>query len=109
MTATTSPRRCAAASPHYRRAQLVVLTDKGPRAFADAKSLEAPWINRISEGVSLKDLDAMRPSSARSARASKPRKKIVGDPIDATGIKAEASPRPTALSASYSVLGHGEK
>lgn len=49
-----------APNPHHRRAQLVVLTEKGRRAFADAMSLEAPWISRISEGVALKDLDAMR-------------------------------------------------
>lgn len=47
-------------NPHHRRAQLVILTRKGRRAFEDAMGLEAPWINRISDGVALKDLDAMR-------------------------------------------------
>ncbi len=39
---------------------LIVLTDKGRRAFESAMSLEAPWISRISAGVAMKDLDAMR-------------------------------------------------
>lgn len=47
-------------NPHHRRAQLVVLTDKGRRAFEGAMRLEAPWISRISKDVVLKDLDAMR-------------------------------------------------
>ncbi len=49
-----------APNPHHRRAQLVVLTDKGRRAFESAMNLEAPWISRISDGVAMKDLDAMR-------------------------------------------------
>lgn len=49
-----------APNPHHRRAQLVVLTEKGRRAFSDAMNLEAPWISRISGGVTLKDVDAMR-------------------------------------------------
>src|SRR5271170_3676384 len=30
-------------NPHHRRAQLVVLTDKGKRAFEAAMDLQAPW------------------------------------------------------------------
>lgn len=47
-------------NPHHRRAQLVVLTNKGRRAFEDAMCLEAPWISEITYGLNLKDLDAMR-------------------------------------------------
>jgi DNA-binding MarR family transcriptional regulator len=44
------------ANPHHRRAQLVVLTEKGKRTFDDAMRLQAPWINRVSEGLMLKDI-----------------------------------------------------
>ncbi|MBV8187501.1 MAG: winged helix-turn-helix transcriptional regulator [Alphaproteobacteria bacterium] len=47
-----------AANPHHRRAQLVVLTDKGKRTFDAAMRLQAPWINRLSEGLSAKDIAA---------------------------------------------------
>ena len=49
-----------APNPHHRRAQLVVLTEKGRRAFDDAMALQAPWISRIADSLHLKDLDAMR-------------------------------------------------
>jgi DNA-binding MarR family transcriptional regulator len=48
-----------AANPHHRRAQLVVLTDKGRRAFAAAMRLQAPWINRLSDGLPVKDLETV--------------------------------------------------
>ena len=47
------------ANPHHRRAQLVVLTDKGRRAFAAAMELQAPWINDLSDGLSVKDLQTV--------------------------------------------------
>ena len=43
-------------NPHHRRAQLVVLTEKGKRTFEAAMELQAPWINDLSDGVSVKDL-----------------------------------------------------
>lgn len=43
-------------NPHHRRAQLVVLTDKGQRAFDEAMELQAPWINKLSDGLSVKDI-----------------------------------------------------
>jgi DNA-binding MarR family transcriptional regulator len=46
-------------NPHHRRAQLVVLTDKGRRVFDDAMALQAPWVDSLSEGLSIKDLQAM--------------------------------------------------
>ena len=46
-------------NPHHRRAQLVVLTDKGKQAFDAAMRLQAPWINGLAEGLSAKDLQAM--------------------------------------------------
>ena len=43
-------------NPHHRRAQLVVLTDKGRRTFDAAMRLQAPWINRLSDGLSVKEV-----------------------------------------------------
>src|SRR5712691_3030306 len=43
-------------NPHHRRAQLVVLTDKGRRAFDAAMRLQAPWINNLSDGLLVKDI-----------------------------------------------------
>ncbi|MBB4256953.1 MULTISPECIES: MarR family winged helix-turn-helix transcriptional regulator [unclassified Bradyrhizobium] len=47
------------ANPHHRRAQLVVLTDKGRRAFEAAMALQAPWVNGLSEGLLVKDLQTV--------------------------------------------------
>jgi DNA-binding MarR family transcriptional regulator len=47
------------ANPHHRRAQLVVLTDKGKRTFDAAMELQAPWVNGLSEGLSVKDLQTV--------------------------------------------------
>ena len=43
-------------NPHHRRAQLVVLSDKGRRTFDEAMELQAPWINELSDGLSIKDI-----------------------------------------------------
>ena len=43
-------------NPHHRRAQLVVLTDKGKQAFDAAMRLQAPWINGLLEGLLVKDI-----------------------------------------------------
>ncbi|MXN77928.1 MarR family transcriptional regulator [Burkholderia sp. 4701] len=45
-------------NPHHRRAQLVVLTDDGRRAFDAAMNLQAAWVNRLADGVSVADLEA---------------------------------------------------
>ena len=47
------------ANPHHRRAQLVVLTDKGKRAFEAAMNLQVPWVNNLSDGLSVKDLETV--------------------------------------------------
>ena len=47
------------ANPHHRRGQLVVLTDKGKRAFEAAMTLQAPWVNRLSDGLSAKDIETV--------------------------------------------------
>lgn len=46
-------------NPHHRRAQLVVLTDKGKRTFEAAMVFQAPWVNGLSEGFSVKDLQTV--------------------------------------------------
>jgi DNA-binding MarR family transcriptional regulator len=44
-------------NPHHRRAQLVVLTEKGREAFDAAMELQRPWVNRLSEGLTVKELE----------------------------------------------------
>jgi len=44
-------------NPHHRRAQLVVLTNKGRQTFEAAMRLQAPWINRLSDGLLVKDVE----------------------------------------------------
>jgi len=44
-------------NPHHRRAQLVVLTDKGRQAFDAAGRLQVPWVNGLSDGLSLKEIE----------------------------------------------------
>jgi DNA-binding MarR family transcriptional regulator len=45
-----------AANPHHRRAQLVVLTDRGRETFEAAFRLQVPWVNRLSDGLSVADI-----------------------------------------------------
>ncbi len=47
------------ANPHHRRAQLVVLTDKGRRGYEAAMTLQVPWVNRLSDGLSVKDIETV--------------------------------------------------
>ncbi|MBR0845547.1 winged helix-turn-helix transcriptional regulator [Bradyrhizobium liaoningense] len=47
-------------NPHHRRAQLVVLTGKGKQTFEAAMRLQAPWINELSEGLRVKDIETAR-------------------------------------------------
>ena len=46
------------ANPHHRRAQLVVLTDKGQQTFDAAMRLQVPWVNSLSGGFLVRDIDA---------------------------------------------------
>src|ERR1700760_767603 len=47
-------------NPPHRRASLVVLTDKGRQAYDEAGRLQAPWANRLSEDLAIKDIDTTR-------------------------------------------------
>lgn len=44
-------------NPHHRRAQLVVLTEKGHSTYAAAMLLQAPWVNRVTEGLTVDDFE----------------------------------------------------
>ena len=46
-------------NPHHRRAQLVTLTEKGRRTFEAAMELQAPWVNGLSEGLSVKEIETV--------------------------------------------------
>jgi DNA-binding MarR family transcriptional regulator len=45
-----------ATNPHHKRAQLVVLTDKGRQIYDAAMHLQAPWVNELSEGLRVEDI-----------------------------------------------------
>jgi DNA-binding MarR family transcriptional regulator len=45
-----------AANPHHRRAQLVVLTERGKQTFDAAIRLYNPRVNEISDGLSIDDV-----------------------------------------------------
>ncbi|MDQ0470322.1 DNA-binding MarR family transcriptional regulator [Labrys wisconsinensis] len=47
-------------NPHHRRAQLVVLTDRGRQTFEAAMRLQAPWANELADGLALEDIETMR-------------------------------------------------
>lgn len=49
-----------APNPHHKRAQLIVLTEKGQRAFKSAMELQEPWVNKLAGGVATKDLETVR-------------------------------------------------
>src|ERR1700747_888909 len=46
-------------NPHHRRAQLVVLTDKGKQTFDAAMRMQGPWVNSLSDGLSVKHIQAV--------------------------------------------------
>lgn len=45
------------ANPHHRRAQLVVLTDKGRQVYDAAGRLQVPWVNGLADGLSVKEIE----------------------------------------------------
>ena len=44
-------------NPHHRRAQLVVLTEKGRQIYDAAGRLQVPWVNDLSDGLSVKEVE----------------------------------------------------
>jgi DNA-binding MarR family transcriptional regulator len=47
-------------NPHHRRAHLVVLTKRGKSVFDNAERLQAPWVNGLAKGLSMKDIASAR-------------------------------------------------
>ncbi len=72
------------ANPHHRRAQLVALTKKGREAFDEAMKLQAPWMNRLTEGLTVEDVATLRRVTAtlrerlEAGSPSRPAKRIRG-------------------------------
>lgn len=46
-------------NPHHRRAHIVVLTEKGKETLDAAMRLQAPWINSLTEGLAVKDIQTV--------------------------------------------------
>lgn len=44
-------------NPHHKRALLVALTEKGKEVFDSAMSLQAPWVNKLTEGLQVEDIE----------------------------------------------------
>ena len=53
------------ANPHHRRAQLVILTEKGQQTFDAAMRLQAPWTNALAEGLKVSELETAHSVIAR--------------------------------------------
>lgn len=47
-------------NPHHRRAQLVVMTEKGRKTFDAAMRLQAPWADGLAEGLKVEDIEIAR-------------------------------------------------
>jgi DNA-binding MarR family transcriptional regulator len=52
-------------NPHHRRAHLVVMTEKGRKAFSAAMSLQTPWVNNLTEGFTVDEIGLVRGVVAR--------------------------------------------
>jgi DNA-binding MarR family transcriptional regulator len=46
-----------APNPHHRRAQLVVLTDKGRQTLDATRRLQVPWINSVASGLQVEEIE----------------------------------------------------
>ncbi len=44
-------------NPHHRRAQTRRPNGKGKQTFETAMRLQAPWVNRLSEGLKVEDIE----------------------------------------------------
>jgi len=45
-------------NPHHRTAQLVVMTEAGMKAYNQAMSVQAPWVDGLADGLTHADLQA---------------------------------------------------
>ena len=55
-------------NPHHRRASLVVLTEKGRKAYGAADRLQTPWVNALVKGVRVEDIAAAKRTVAAMRR-----------------------------------------
>ena len=46
-----------AANPHHRRAQLVVLTERGRNTYDAAMHLQAPWASGLADGLEVSEIE----------------------------------------------------
>jgi len=44
-------------NPHHKRAPLVVLTERGRKAFESVTARQVPWVNRMTRGFALGDIE----------------------------------------------------
>ena len=44
-------------NPHHKRAPLLVVTEKGQRAFEAATARQVPWVNGLAEGMMLEEIE----------------------------------------------------
>ena len=44
-------------NPNHKRAKLLALTKKGESAYKEMDTIQAPWANQTSEGISVSDLE----------------------------------------------------
>ena len=47
-------------NPHHRRAQLVVLTERGKSAYEDAERLQGPWANGLADALTMQEIATAR-------------------------------------------------
>ena len=45
-----------AVNPRHRRAQLVIATARGKKVYESAMALQAPWVNDVSDGLTIEEL-----------------------------------------------------
>jgi DNA-binding MarR family transcriptional regulator len=55
-------------NPHHRRANLVVLTEQGRKAFAAVDRLQTPWVNALAQGLRIEDVAAAKRTVAALRR-----------------------------------------
>ena len=47
-------------NPHHKRAHLVCLTSMGQKLYEAAMALQAPWVNKLSRDIALKDIEVVK-------------------------------------------------
>ena len=80
-----------APNPHHARAKLVLPTEAGKRAFADAHKRQAPWANAVAKGLARRDIEAahrmLAMIRARIERLSNARQELARQELVADQLK----------------------